>query len=168
MHAATFDSNLSKSETYAEIHTQLRGVFTNEPNGLANTANMSALLFQALPDLNWAGFYFLQDGELVLGPFQGKVACVRIAVGSGVCGTAAQRRQTLIVTDVHAFPGHIACDAASQSEIVVPLVKDGRLLGVLDLDSPNLARFDDEDRQGLETAAQMLLQASDLSRLSYP
>jgi L-methionine (R)-S-oxide reductase len=168
MHAATFDSSLSKSETYAEIHSQLRGVFTNEPNGLANTANMSALLFQALPDLNWAGFYFLQDGELVLGPFQGKVACVRIVVGRGVCGTAAQRRQTLIVKDVHAFPGHIACDAASQSEIVVPLVKDGRLLGVLDLDSPHLARFDDEDRKGLETAAHLLLQASDLSRLSYP
>jgi L-methionine (R)-S-oxide reductase len=168
MHAATFDSSLSKGETYAEIHSQLRGVFTDEPNGLANTANMSALLFQALPDLNWSGFYFLQDGELVLGPFQGKVACVRIAMGSGVCGTAAQRRQTLVVKDVHAFPGHIACDAASGSEIVVPLVKDGRLLGVLDLDSPNLARFDDEDRKGLETAAQMLLQASDLSRLSYP
>lgn len=168
MHAATFDSSLPKSETYAEIHAQLRGVFTQEPNGLANTANMSALLFQALPDLNWAGFYFLQDGELVLGPFQGKVACVRIALGSGVCGTAAQRRQTLIVKDVHAFPGHIACDAASQSEIVVPLVKDGRLLGVLDLDSPHLARFDDEDRKGLETAVHLLLQASDLSRLSYP
>ncbi|MEA3173926.1 MAG: L-methionine (R)-S-oxide reductase [Gammaproteobacteria bacterium] len=168
MHAATFDSTLPKSAAYAEIHAQLQGVFSNEPNGLANAANMAALLYQALPDLNWAGFYFLQEGELILGPFQGKVACVRIAMGSGVCGTAAERRQTLVVKDVHAFPGHIACDVASESEIVVPLIKDGRLLGVLDLDSPTLARFDDEDRAGLETAAQLLLQASDLSRLSYP
>ena len=168
MHAATFDSRLPKSAAYAEINSQLKAVFTDEPSGLANAANMSALLFQALPGLNWAGFYFLQDGELVLGPFQGKVACVRIAVGRGVCGTAAQQRKTLIVKDVHEFPGHIACDAASQSEIVVPLVKDGRLLGVLDLDSPNLARFDEDDGMGLETAAQLLLLGSDFSRLSYP
>jgi L-methionine (R)-S-oxide reductase len=167
MHAATFDSTLSKNAAYAEIHSQLQAVFTDEPSGLSNASNMSALLYQALPGLNWAGFYFLQAGELVLGPFQGKVACVRIAVGRGVCGTAAQQRQTLIVKDVHAFPGHIACDVASQSEIVVPLIKDGRLLGVLDLDSPDLARFDDEDRKGLEAAAQLLLRASDFSRLSY-
>jgi L-methionine (R)-S-oxide reductase len=168
MHAATFDPTLPKSGAYAEIHSQLRAVFAGEANGLANAANMSALLYQGMPGLNWAGFYFLQDGELVLGPFQGKVACVRIALGRGVCGTAAQTRQTLVVKDVHEFPGHIACDAASQSEIVVPLVKDGRLLGVLDLDSPHLARFDEEDRSGLEAAAHLLLQASDLSRLSYP
>jgi L-methionine (R)-S-oxide reductase len=159
---------MPKDSAYAEIHAQLTAVFTAEPNGLANAANMSALLYQGLTGLNWAGFYFLQDGELVLGPFQGKVACVRIAMGRGVCGTAAEQRKTLIVKDVHEFPGHIACDAASRSEIVVPLVKDGRLLGVLDLDSPNLARFDEQDREGLETAAQLLLQASDLSRLSYP
>ena len=168
MHAATFDSSLSKAAAYAEIHSQLRAVFTDEPSGLANAANTSALLYQALPSLNWAGFYFLQAGELVLGPFQGKVACVRIAMGRGVCGTAAERRQTLIVRDVHAFPGHIACDAASRSEIVVPLIKEDRLLGVLDLDSPDLARFDAADQQGLEQAAKLLLQASDLSRLSYP
>ncbi len=159
---------MPKDAAYAELHAQLKAVFADEPNGLANAANMSALLYQGLDGLNWAGFYFLQDGELVLGPFQGKVACVRIALGSGVCGTAAEQRKTLIVKDVHEFPGHIACDAASQSEIVVPLVKDGRLLGVLDLDSPELARFDEQDRKGLETASQLLLQASDLSRLSYP
>ncbi len=153
---------------YAEIHAQLKALFAGEANGLANAANMSALLYQAMPGLNWAGFYFLQNGELVLGPFQGKVACVRIAMGRGVCGTAAHTRQTLVVKDVHEFPGHIACDEASQSEIVVPLIKDGRLLGVLDLDSPHLGRFDEEDRIGLEAAADLLLQASDLSRLSYP
>jgi L-methionine (R)-S-oxide reductase len=158
---------MPKDSAYAEIHAQLQAVFTAEPSGLANAANMSALLYQGLTGLNWAGFYFLQDGELVLGPFQGKVACVRIAMGRGVCGTAAEQRKTLIVKDVHEFPGHIACDAASRSEIVVPLVKDGRLLGVLDLDSPDLARFDEQDRKGLETAAQLLLQASDFSRLSY-
>jgi L-methionine (R)-S-oxide reductase len=114
--------------------------------------------------LNWAGFYFLQDNELVLGPFQGQVACVRIALGRGVCGTAAQRRQTIVVPDVHAFPGHIACDVASRSEIVVPLVQAGRLLGVLDLDSPELARFDGEDRAGLNTSCELLLAKSDLSR----
>jgi L-methionine (R)-S-oxide reductase len=159
---------MPKDAAYAEIHAQLQAVFSGEPSGLANSANMAALLYQGLSGLNWAGFYFLQGGELVLGPFQGKVACVRIAMGRGVCGTAAEQRETLIVEDVHEFPGHIACDADSRSEIVVPLVKDGRLLGVLDLDSPNLARFDQADRKGLETAAQLLLQASDLSRLSDP
>jgi L-methionine (R)-S-oxide reductase len=168
MHAATFDSTLPKSAAYGEIQSQLQAVFTGEPSGLANAANMAALLYEGLPGLNWAGFYFLQGGELVLGPFQGKVACVRIAMGRGVCGTAAEKRQSLIVRDVHEFPGHIACDAASQSEIVVPLIKDGELVGVLDLDSPDLARFDEDDRRGLEAAAQLLLQASDLSRLSYP
>ena len=168
MHAASFDHSLSKSAAYAELHAQLRALFADERNGLANAANMSALLYQGLPGLNWAGFYFLQDGELVLGPFQGKVACVRIAMGRGVCGTAAQRRQTLLVEDVHAFPGHIACDAASQSEIVVPLLADGRLIGVLDLDSPELSRFDADDKRGLETAVQLLLQASDLGRLTTP
>jgi L-methionine (R)-S-oxide reductase len=114
--------------------------------------------------LNWAGFYLLQEGELVLGPFQGKVACVRIALGRGVCGTAAERRETVIVADVNAFPGHIACDAASRSEIVVPLIKDGRLLGVLDIDSPQPGRFDQEDGVGLNAAAALLVQSSDWGR----
>ena len=116
-----------------------------------------------LPDLNWVGFYFMRDGQLVLGPFQGKVACVRIPLGKGVCGTAAARRATQIVADVHAFPGHIACDAASNSEIVVPLVQGERLLGVLDLDSPTGGRFDQADARGLERAARLLLDASDMA-----
>src|SRR6202789_4202872 len=118
-------AGLSKIDAYRELNAQLSGLFAGERNGLANAANMSALLYEALPNLNWAGFYFLQAGELVLGPFQGRVACVRIALGRGVCGTAAERRETLVVPDVNAFPGHIACDAASRSEIVVPLIKDG-------------------------------------------
>jgi len=166
MHVVKSDPSLSKAETYREIHVQLSGLFTGERNGLANASNLCALLYQMLPDVNWVGFYFLQDGELVLGPFQGKVACVRIPLGRGVCGTAAERREILVVPDVNEFPGHIACDAASRSEIVVPLVKDGRLLGVLDLDSPHLARFDDQDRSGLAAAADVLLQSSDLSKLA--
>jgi GAF domain-containing protein len=133
---------------------------------LANAANMCALLYQMLSDVNWVGFYFLQGGELVLGPFQGKVACVRIAMGRGVCGTAAERREILIVPDVNEFPGHIACDAASRSEIVLPLVQRGRLLGVLDLDSPDLARFDHEDRNGLQAAVDLLLAGSQLDKLA--
>ena len=124
-----------------------------------------ALLYELLPDLNWAGFYFLRGDELVLGPFQGRVACVRIALGRGVCGSAARERRTLVVPDVHAFPGHIACDARSRSEIVVPLLDGDQLLGVLDLDSPLDSRFDEDDARGLETAVQLLLAHSDLSRL---
>ena len=127
---------------------------------------MAALLYQALPGLNWAGFYFMRDGGLVLGPFQGKVACIRIPVGKGVCGTAAAKRETIVVPDVEKFPGHIACDHASRSEIVVPLLKEGRLFGVLDLDSPNLARFDNEDEAGLQEAVRLLLAGSDLGRLA--
>jgi L-methionine (R)-S-oxide reductase len=126
---------------------------------------MSALIYETLPELNWAGFYFLQGRELVLGPFQGRVACVRIALGQGVCGTAAERRETVVVADVHAFPGHIACDAASRSEIVVPLIQSGRLLGVLDLDSPLLARFDHDDLAGLTDAVDLLLQHTDFARI---
>jgi L-methionine (R)-S-oxide reductase len=163
MHAIQTHANLSKPQTYSEIQQQLTGVFSGERNALANAANMSALLFQMLPDLNWAGFYFLQQGELVLGPFQGKVACVRIEMGKGVCGTAAAKRETLLVQDVHAFPGHIACDAASQSEVVVPLIQGDRLWGVLDLDSPNLARFDQDDAKGLQQAAELLLDSSDMA-----
>jgi L-methionine (R)-S-oxide reductase len=164
MHTVTATTGLSKAATYREVNAQLAALFAGERNGLANAANMAALLYQVLPDLNWSGFYFLEGNELVLGPFQGKVACVRIAVGRGVCGTAAARRETIVVPDVNAFPGHIACDVASRSEIVLPLVKDGQLLGVLDLDSPALARFDDEDAAGLGNAVQLLLQSSDLGR----
>jgi GAF domain-containing protein len=157
-------TGLAKPVAYRELKAQLAGLFADERDGLANTANTAAALYHGLPDLNWAGFYFLRADELVLGPFQGKVACVRIALGSGVCGTAAERRDAVLVPDVHAFPGHIACDVASRSEIVIPLVQHGRLLGVLDLDSPSLARFDDEDRTGLGAIVALLLESSDLSR----
>jgi L-methionine (R)-S-oxide reductase len=132
-------------------------LLAGEHDLVANAANLSALLFYSLPDLNWAGFYFYKEGELVLGPFQGQPACVRIALGKGVCGTAAARRETIIVADVHGFPGHIACDSASNSEIVVPLVKDKQLLGVLDLDSPTVARFDEADAAGLNEIAKIFL-----------
>jgi L-methionine (R)-S-oxide reductase len=158
------DTGLAKPFAYRELTAQVAGLFADERDGLANAANTAAALYHGLPDLNWAGFYFLRSGELVLGPFQGKVACVRIALGSGVCGTAAERRDAVLVPDVHAFPGHIACDADSRSEIVIPLLQYGRLLGVLDLDSPSLARFDDEDRMGLSAIAKLLLESSDLSR----
>jgi len=140
----------TKGELYAELEAQLRALLEGEEDFIANAANFSALLFYTLPDLNWAGFYLLKGGELVLGPFQGKPACVRIALGSGVCGTAAEARRTQVVKNVHEFPGHIACDTASNSEIVVPLLRGGELLGVLDLDSPKLGRFDEEDAEGLE------------------
>jgi GAF domain-containing protein len=166
MHVIKSDPSLSKAAAYREVNVQLAGLFAGEDNGLANAANMCALLFQTLPDVNWAGFYFLQGAELVLGPFQGKVACVRIPMGRGVCGTAAEGRETLVVPDVNEFPGHIACDAASRSEIVVPLVQHGRLLGVLDLDSPELARFDHEDRDGLQASVDLLLKSSQLSKLA--
>jgi L-methionine (R)-S-oxide reductase len=155
----------SKAESYRELNAQLASLLCDERDGLANAANVSALLWQALPRLNWAGFYFRRGDELVLGPFQGKVACVRIKLGKGVCGTAAQRGETMVVPDVEAFPGHIACDHASRSEIVVPLIRDGRVVGVLDLDSPELARFDAEDAAGLAESVKIFLAASDLSRL---
>jgi L-methionine (R)-S-oxide reductase len=164
MHSHEPISGLAKPATYRELQSQLTGLFADERDGLANAANTAAALYHGLPDLNWAGFYFLRARELVLGPFQGKVACVRIPLGSGVCGTAAERREAVLVADVHAFPGHIACDANSRSEIVIPLVQRGRLLGVLDLDSPSLSRFDHEDRVGLSAIAELLLESSDLSR----
>lgn len=151
----------SKAELYRNLDAQLRALLAGERDWIANTANFAALLFHTLPDLNWAGFYLLRDGELVLGPFQGKPACIRIAIGRGVCGTAAERREVVVVDDVDRFPGHIACDSASRSEIVIPLVRDGRLLGVLDVDSPILARFDEEDRAGLERLAGILLEMTD-------
>lgn len=154
-------SSLSKPERYATLLSQAQGLFAGERDAIANAANLSALIFNGLPRLNWAGFYLLKDGGLVLGPFQGKPACIRIALGRGVCGTAAATRRTQVVEDVHAFPGHIACDSASNSEIVVPLLHGERLLGVLDLDSPEPARFDDTDRAGLEALAALWVAASD-------
>ncbi len=160
-HALTAISADTKADFYATLHRQLEAVLHGERDWTANLAQTSALLMQLLPGLNWAGFYLLKGGELVLGPFQGKVACVRIAVGQGVCGIAAARRETVVVPDVHQFPGHIACDGASNSEIVVPLLHQGKLLGVLDLDSPKRARFDADDARGLERAVEILLAASD-------
>jgi L-methionine (R)-S-oxide reductase len=151
----------TKPEIYAELANQLRGLLHGERDPIANAANMAALIMWNLRDLNWAGFYFMKNSELVLGPFQGKPACVRIALGKGVCGAAAATRETQLVDDVHAFPGHIACDAASASELVVPLIRDGRVLGVLDLDSPLKGRFDADDRQGCEMLARIWLEGSE-------
>lgn len=149
-----------KDADYASLADELSGLLAGEPDLVANAANTAALLFDALPDINWAGFYFLRADELVVGPFQGKPACVRIPLGKGVCGTAAAARKTLVVPDVREFPGHIACDAASQSEIVVPLIKDDELLGVLDIDSPVLARFVEADRRGIERLAAIFVAGS--------
>ena len=149
----------NKAEGYQELARMLQALLEGETDLVANAANTAALLFHGLPELNWAGFYLMNGGELVLGPFQGKPACVRITVGRGVCGTAAATRRTVRVQDVHAFPGHIACDAASNSEIVVPLEREGRLLGVLDLDSPITGRFDAQDQEGLERLAQIFLRS---------
>ncbi|KRG79511.1 diguanylate cyclase [Stenotrophomonas ginsengisoli] len=143
----------SKPEQYAQLLEQARGLMYGEADRIANAANLSALLFNALPDLNWAGFYFFDGTELVVGPFQGLPACVRIPLSKGVCGAAASSGQTQRVDDVHAFPGHIACDAASRSEIVVPLLRDGALIGVLDIDSPLPSRFDADDQAGIEAIA---------------
>ncbi|MHB1059492.1 MAG: GAF domain-containing protein [Rhodanobacter sp.] len=141
----------SKREHYEDLVRQARGILAGERDLIANAANFGALVYHSLPDVNWAGFYLYDGSELVVGPFQGKPACIRIAIGRGVCGTAAQTRETQLVRDVNAFAGHIACDAASQSEIVVPLVKaDGSLLGVWDVDSPVIDRFDEDDRAGME------------------
>ncbi|NJC32554.1 GAF domain-containing protein [Sphingomonas jejuensis] len=137
-----------KPALYRDLLSALDALTADEPDAVANMANASALLMEWLPDLNWAGFYRMVDGDLVLGPFQGKAACIRIALGKGVCGTAAATRTVQRIADVHAFPGHIACDAASASELVVPLEHGGRLLGVLDLDSPTLDRFDADDEAG--------------------
>ena len=147
----------SKSELYDQIAAQLSSLLAGERDLVANAANFAALVFHSLPDLNWAGFYFVKDSELVLGPFQGKPACMRIAFGRGVCGFAAAKRATTIVPNVHEFPGHIACDMESKSEIVIPLMKGGHFIGVLDLDSPMLARFDAADAAGLETLLKILL-----------
>ena len=154
----------SKADFYTELTRQLRALLTGERDWLANLANTAALVWGGLPDLNWAGFYLWRGGELVLGPFQGKPACVRIAAGRGVCGTAVAERRSQVVADVHAFPGHIACDAASRSELVVPLLRgEGEILGVLDLDSPQPGRFDEEDRAGCEALVAVLMEATDFA-----
>ncbi len=150
MEKAAIDRSLPKDALYRNLAESLESLLAGETDALANLANAAAHLAQALERINWCGFYLLRGGELVLGPFQGKPACVRIPLGKGVCGTAAARRQTLVVPEVKAFPGHIACDAASRSEIVVPILESGLLRGVLDLDSPEPSRFDDVDRGGLE------------------
>ena len=141
---------------YSELNTRLETLIKGVPHLTANLANASALLYNTLQDINWAGFYLMQSGRLVLGPFQGKPACIEIPVGKGVCGTAVERNETVIVKNVHEFPGHIACDGASNSEIVIPLRKDGKIIGVLDIDSPKFSRFSEEDMQGLENFAHIL------------
>ena len=149
----------SKTEQYADLVAQARGLLTGERDRTANAANLSSLVFHALPDLNWVGFYFYDGAELVVGPFQGRPACVRIALGKGVCGTAALSRLTQRVADVEDFPGHIPCDSASRSELVVPLYDGDRLIGVFDLDSPITDRFDGDDQSGLETIAGIFLES---------
>lgn len=153
-------SSANADQLYDEVAQQLAGLLAGERDRIANAANMSALIFTSLPDLNWAGFYFLQGDTLVLGPFQGRPACVRIAVGKGVCGTAAAERKTQRVMDVNDFPGHIACDAASRSELVVPLIHQGRVIGVLDLDSPLPGRFTQTDQDGVERLAGIFMAGS--------
>jgi GAF domain-containing protein len=145
-----------KRTMYKDLALALEGLMAGETDAVANMANAAAAIFESLPEVNWAGFYRNVDGELVLGPFQGRPACIRIKFGEGVCGAAAASRQVQRVEDVHAFPGHIACDSASNSEIVLPLVRDGELLGVLDIDSPNIGRFTDEDEAGLRPIAELL------------
>jgi L-methionine (R)-S-oxide reductase len=150
-------STSPKAQLYASLVLQLRSLLKGEYDFVANTANFSALVYHALPDVNWTGFYLLHEDELVLGPFQGKPACVRIPLGKGVCGFAAKQCETVIVPNVHEFPGHIACDPASNSEIVIPLFDGERVLGVLDLDSTSLRRFDDQDAEGLNELVTILV-----------
>ena len=150
---------MDKNVDYQSLHRQLQALSENVPYQVANLANAAALLWEALPNINWAGFYIMEDGQLVLGPFQGKPACIRIPVGKGVCGTAVAKNRTQLVPDVHQFPGHIACDSASRSEIVVPIRKEGCVYGVLDIDSPDLDRFTQSDLQGLEEFVKILEKA---------
>lgn len=144
---------------------RLEELIANESNFISNAANFSALIFYNFKDINWAGFYLLNDGELILGPFQGKVACIRITLGDGVCGSAARQRKSLVVDDVHSFPGHIACDPSSNSELVIPLISNGKLYGVLDLDSPIHNRFNQSDREIFEDLAKILIEQSDMEML---
>ena len=157
MHESHIDRSLPKPELYEQLRTELDALISGEEDWIANLANAAALLYHALPDVNWAGFYLLKQGVLVVGPFQGQPACVRIALGRGVCGTAASKRHTLIVPNVHEFGDHIACDSASNAEIVVPMIRNDEVLGVLDVDSPVFGRFDAEDQQGLERFVEALL-----------
>lgn len=159
MFSATPIEAASKAELYAELAEQARGLLAGERDRVANAANFAALAWHALPDINWCGFYFFDGKELVVGPFQGKPACIRIALGKGVCGTAASTRQTQVVDDVHAFAGHIACDSASNSEIVVPLFDGAQLIGVWDVDSPSFARFDADDRAGMEALCAIFVES---------
>ena len=161
MHETSALDMSDKPRGYRELAGQLAALLADEPDRIACAANTASLIYWSLADLNWVGFYFIEpdSGDLLVGPFQGKPACVRIPLGKGVCGTAAAERRTIVVRDVHEFPGHIACDAASSSEVVVPVVADGRLLGVLDLDSPRLARFDDDDARGLERIVAVFVSA---------
>ena len=149
--------DLPKPEAYLHLAASARALLEGEPDPIARAANLCALVYHSLPGLNWCGFYFFDGTELILGPFQGRPACVRIALDRGVCGAAARTRQTQVVPDVEAFPGHIACDAASRAEVVVPLVREGRLLGVWDVDSPSAGRFDEVDREGMEALCQVWL-----------
>lgn len=156
MYAFDIDKSAPKEALYTDLVQAAGAVTDGEPDGVANMANVASLLWQYLPDLNWAGFYRMVDGELVLGPFQGKAACIRIPVGKGVCGAAAEAGETQLVDDVHTFPGHIACDADSRSELVVPVIRDGKVVAVIDLDSPLPARFDAKDAAGIEMLAALL------------
>lgn len=165
MFTATVNRSLPKPELYRDLAASLAALLEGETDPIANLANAAALLRQALDGINWCGFYLVRDGELVLGPFQGKPACVRIRPGSGVCGSAAARRETLVVPDVNRFPGHIACDADSRSEIVVPILHGGSVRGVLDVDAPETGRFDDADRDGLEEFVRTLTPRVDWTRL---
>ena len=164
MFSLSHATHASKAAQYDDLLQQARALIADENDFIANAANFSSLVYHTLPDLNWAGFYLFDGAELVVGPFQGKPACVRIAIGKGVCGAAAQRRQSVVVPNVHEFEGHIACDSASNSELVVPLLRGDELLGVLDIDSPRFERFDDDDRRGMEAVARTLIAASELSR----
>jgi GAF domain-containing protein len=162
MFALASNSAASNAELLASLREQARALLEGERDPVANAANLSSLVFHALPELNWAGFYWMKGGELVLGPFQGKPACVRIAVGRGVCGTAVAERRTIVVADVDAFPGHIACDSASRSEVVVPIVHGGKVIGVLDIDSPVKSRFDEAHARALEALVADFVAATDL------
>jgi len=163
-----YNTFMGKTEIYVSLAKQARALLTPRFGWVSNAANLSALIFEALPDLNWAGFYILDGSVLRLGPFQGKPACMEITLGKGVCGTSAAEKKTLVVPNVHEFAGHIACDSASQSEIVIPLIVSGKIWGVLDIDSPLLNRFDDTDRQGLETLAQIFVENSFTNSFRHP
>lgn len=156
MYTFEIDASAPKADLYAELARAADALTSGEPDAIANMANIAALLWEFLPDVNWTGFYRVVGGELVLGPFQGKAACIRIPFGTGVCGTAAQSGKTQLVADVHAFPGHIACDANSTSELVVPVLRNGMVIAVIDLDSPTLNRFDTEDAKGIELLAESI------------